>query len=362
MEREGTFLVVRHGPGRGRLGPYIQQCFDTLREQDSVLRERLVLHETGQPEPSLDGVVGVLFLLADPLETRYPECFEEASAIAERAQRSGIPVYNPPDLLEGHSKSRTAKVLAKEGILCPPTRIYRDRAELTHILETAELPVILRADVDHAQVDACVVEDADAAASLEATPIPLPGVISPKMDVRTGRKRSGRPDPFRRWVHRYRAFVFGDICMPGHLHFARSDVVGGHDVIWDLMGDRSQSARERFGVGHRNAAAQWLLRADPWYRAARAADNRYRREGPPDPELFVRAARVLGLDFVAFDYGRFPDGRPVVFEANPYPFINPLPGGILWHERRLDEYTLRMYGAIGKYLQSRLVTRRTNGI
>ena len=95
-----------------------------------------------------------------------------------------------------------------------------------------------------------------------------------------------------------------------------------------------------------------------WYRAARAADKRYRGEEPPDPELFVRAARVLGFDFVAFDFGRFPDGRPVIFEANPYPFINPMPGGILWHERRLDEYTLRMYGAIGRYLQSRLGTRR----
>jgi hypothetical protein len=324
------------------------------------LRERLVLHETGRSEPSLDGVVGVLFLLADPLKTLYPECFEEASAIAERAQRSGIPVYNQPDLLEGHSKSRTADLLAKEGIPCPPADIYRDRAELTHILQTAELPVILRADVDHAQVDACVLEDADAVASLEAGP--LPGVVSPKVDVRTGRKRSGRPDPFRRWVHRYRAFVFGDICMPGHLQFARSDVVGGHDVIWDIMDERSKSVRERLGPGHLNAAAQWLLRADPWYRAALAADKRYRGGEPPDPKLFVRAARVLDFDFVAFDFGRFPDGRPVIFEANPYPFINPMPGGILWHERQLDEYTLRMYGAIGKYLQSRLVTRRTKGI
>lgn len=353
MKTETAFLVVRHGPGRGRLHPYVQECFDTLREGDPVLRDRLVLHETGQPEPSLDGIGGILFLLADPLEALYPACFEEAAALAERARHYGIPVYNPPELLSDHSKSRTASLLAEAGIDCPPASTYSDREELSQLLRAGEFPVILRADLDHAQVDACVLEDADAAANLEGVSVPLPGVVSAKVDVRTRRRASGRPNPFRRWVHRYRAFVFGDVCMPGHLHFSSSWVVG-HRVIWDIIDERSKSARDRIGTGHRNGVVQRLIRAGPWYRAATAADRRYRRQGPPDPELFVKAARVLGYDFVAFDFGRFPDGRPVIFEANPYPYINRLPGGILWRERALDEYTHRMYEAIGRYLRSRL--------
>jgi hypothetical protein len=353
MKTKNAFLVVRHGPGRGRLHPYIQQCFDTLREGDPVLRDRLVLHETGQPEPSLDRIQGILFLLADPLESLYPACFEEAAAIAERARRSGIPVYNPPEVLSDHSKSRTAILLAEAGIHCPPARTYGNHEELSQLLRAGEFPVILRADVDHAQVDACVLEDADAATNLEGVAVPLPGVISAKVDVRTGRRPTGRPDPFRRWVHRYRAFVFGDVCMPGHLHFSSSWVVG-HRVIWDNIDERSRTIHKKYGPGRANGVLQRAIRADPWYRAGRAADISYRRQGPPDPELFVRAARVLGYDFVAFDFGRFPDGRPVIFEANPYPFINSMPGGILWRERELDEYTGRMYDAVGKYLHSRL--------
>jgi len=351
---QGTFLIVRHGPGRGRLQPYIQQCFDTLLERDGVLRDGLAFHATGGTAPDLDGTRGILFLLADPLEELYPDCYAEAVSIARDAERRGIRLYNPPQVLAEHSKGRTAALLADAGIPCPRARPYRDRTELVRLLEDAEYPAILRADTDHAQIDARVLRDSGALADPASGPVPAPGVLSPLVDVRSGRKATGRPDPFRRWVHRYRAFVFGDICMPGHLHFSGSWVVGGHNVIWDLVDSRSRWVRDRLGAGRLNGLAQRLIRTDPWYRAGRAADIRFRREGPPDPELFVRAARALGYDFVAFDFGRLPDGRPIIFEANPYPFINSMPGGILWRERELDRYTERMYGAIGRYLHSRI--------
>lgn len=352
------FLIVRHGPGRGRLQPYIQQCFDSLCETNPMLRDRLAFYQTGEALPSLDGVTGVLFLLADPLDVLYPECFADASSIADRAEEMGIPLFNPPAVLAAHCKSRTAAVLEAHGIECPPTHGYRDLDELRRLLQTHELPVILRANSDHAQVDARILEEPRDVEGLEDGPIPYPGVLSPMVDVRSGRKRHGPWDPFHKWVHRYRAFVFGDICMAGHLHFSSSRVVGGHDVVWDLLDERSKRIRARLGSGHLNALAQRGIRMNPWYRAARAADVAFRLRGPSDPSLFVRAARALGYDFVAFDYGEYPDGRPVIFEANPYPFINSMPGGILWRERGLDEYTQRMYEAIGRYLASRAVPQQ----
>lgn len=353
MNSDGRLLIVRHGPDRGRLQPYIQQCFDTLCEGNPALRDRLAFYPTGDTLPSLEGVTGVLFLLADPLDSLYPECHADASSIADRAVALGIPLYNPPTLLSAHSKSRTASVLGAHGIECPPAYVYRDLEQLRRLLESHELPVILRADSDHAQLNARVLEKPGDVEDLEVGPVPYPGVLSPMVDVRIGRKRDGPWDPFHKWVHRYRAFVFGDICMPGHLHFSPSRVVGGDDVIWERMDESSRRIAERLGTGRLNGLAQRGIRMSPWYRAARAADIEFRRHGPPDPSFFVSAARALGYDFVAFDYGVHPDGRPIIFEANPYPFINPMPGGILWRERELDEYTRRMYDAIGRYLISR---------
>jgi len=354
MKTDGRLLIVRHGPGRGRLQPYIQQCFDTLREERALLRDGLAFYETGGRPPSLDGVSGILFLLADPLEALYPECYSEAVAVADRADAMGIPLYNPPTLLSAHCKSRTASILAAHDIECPPTYVYRNFDQLRRLIESHELPVILRADSDHAQVNARVLEKPGDVEGLEGGPVPYPGVLSPLVDVRSGRKRDGPWDPFRKWVHRFGAFVFGDICMPGHLHFSASRVVGGHDVVWDLVDERSRRARAKLGTGWLNGLAQRCIRMSPWYRAARAADVAFRRQEPPDSSLFVAAARVLGYDFVAFDFGVLADGTPIIFEANPYPFINSLPGGILWRERELDHYTRRMYDAIGRYLTSRV--------
>jgi hypothetical protein len=46
----------------------------------------------------------------------------------------------------------------------------------------------------------------------------------------------------------------------------------------------------------------------------------------PDHARFVAAKDALGLDLVAFDYSFDPEGRVVVWEANPYPFLHFLGG------------------------------------
>jgi hypothetical protein len=53
--------------------------------------------------------------------------------------------------------------------------------------------------------------------------------------------------------------------------------------------------------------------------AARDEELAYTRS-PDDAnrEILVRGARALGLDVVAFDYARTPDGELVVFEPNPF--------------------------------------------
>src|SRR5512146_2158218 len=95
---DGVVLLVRHGPGRGRLDNYGNGWLKRLARTGPDLRRRIRIHETGSGDsPSLDDVAAVVFLLADPVRELYPACYAEASAIAAAATARGIRLVNPPD-------------------------------------------------------------------------------------------------------------------------------------------------------------------------------------------------------------------------------------------------------------------------
>lgn len=89
---------------------------------------------------------------------------------------------------------------------------------------------------------------------------------------------------------KYRAFVFGEHCLPRHLVIGRSPFLHVEDRVHTP--------------------------------AARAEELRY-LYGPEPPQAaqFDAARRALGLDFVAFDYAVDRQGRTVVFEPNPLPLL-----------------------------------------
>jgi hypothetical protein len=66
---------------------------------------------------------------------------------------------------------------------------------------------------------------------------------------------------------------------------------------------------------------RWVVKAqrrvrDPAVIAEELAYTGSRED--PQRAVLVRAAKALGLDVVAFDYARTPDGELVIFEPNPY--------------------------------------------
>ena len=77
-------------------------------------------------------------------------------------------------------------------------------------------------------------------------------------------------------------------------------------------------------TSHLQISREWITRGE-----ARVSGDNARFEeldyiGRPDPNhaALQRARRALGLDYVAFDYGYDAEGRVVVWEGNPYPYLH----------------------------------------
>ena len=78
------------------------------------------------------------------------------------------------------------------------------------------------------------------------------------------------------------------------------------------------------GVSHHlQTSAEWITRGENRVITPETRDEELRYITQPDPnhDALQRARRALGLDLVAFDYGYTPDGRMIVWEANPFPTI-----------------------------------------
>ena len=349
---DGCVLIVRHGRGRGRLYPALQQGLDYLAETAPDLAERVRVYETGQPMPSLDGVGGVVNFLGDPLKLMYPDCYRRAEAIAREARDRGIPIANPPEALARHRKSDMSAMWRDAGIPTPECARYENRGRLADALVGFGGPVLLRGDEEHGQRKALVVEDPARAFEISEDAIPYPGVASSLIDTRAT-YRSGAPDSvFARYHHKYRTFLFGSDAAPSHLLFSRHPVVQASDSVFREMQDRSRKFRDRFGAGRRNGLAQRWIRLNRSYRAALDAERAFLARPVEHVPLLRRAAELLDFHVASFDYSLEADGSPILWEANPYPYIDPWPGGTLWRDRALPQVTRNVYDGFGRYLRS----------
>jgi hypothetical protein len=81
----------------------------------------------------------------------------------------------------------------------------------------------------------------------------------------------------------------------------------------------------------------------------RDEDIAYINRPEPNHDRFVAAREALALDFIAFDYGVDLNGEPVVWEANPYPFVHILGG----RREYRTKPTHRVFGAMTALYLSR---------
>lgn len=343
---------MRHGEGRGRIPGFWDPALDHLAGSRPELFDRIRLHHTGDPAPEARDVAAVVFWLADPLEERYPACFEEATGLASLAPR----VVNPPRALSNTVKSRQARIWREAGLTTPACVSFRDHEELRRKARAVDYPVLVRPDRLHTDARIRICRSPDELLAVPEDRIALPGALTSFVDVRRG-YRSELPDTlWARFYHKKRAFVFGDHVVPGHLFFSGDPVVRAptstlafhadvRDVVRDLFRDVPRWDR-RLGLSEK------LKRLVPLTGPARRSVRReldFTRSAPERPDLMRRAARALGLGFVALDYSVLADGRVVFWEANPYPWLTPWRHAILPGRRRLGRRSDRVFSALGRF-------------
>ena len=321
-----TVLIVRHGPGRGRLPGYVDPVLARLAELDPAVHRALRFHGTGSGvPPDLSAPRAVVFWLGDPLRELYPDCFAEASAIEAEARERGRRLVNPPSALSNSIKSVQARLWLDAGVPASPCFPFANRGELERAVAEAPFPVLLKGDRMHSQDHMHFCRSLAELRALPDEALPLPGIATPFVDTRAGYAETRPGTIWARLYHKKRVMIFGDAIQARHVFFSENPIVG----LTSSIGRHGRKSRRRHLVrifGLRGEQRE-MLEADYAF---------FRSEGEA-AELMLRAARTLGFGYAAIDYSTFADGRVVLWEANPYPAIPGPTNYVLPRERRFAE-------------------------
>lgn len=318
-------LVVRHGPGRGRLPGYVDPVLARLAELEPGLHRALRFHYTGSPPPDLAGTRAVVFWLGDPLRELYPDCFAEASTLEAEARERGVRIVNPPSALSNSIKSVQARLWLEAGVPASPCISFASRADLELALAGLAFPVLLKGDRMHSQDHMHFCRSPEEVRALPDAALPLPGIVTPFVDTRADYAATRPGTIWARLYHKKRVMIFGDAIQARHVFFSENPIVG----LTSSLGSHGRKSRRRhlvriFGVwGDRRA----MLDEDYAF---------FRSEGEA-ADTMLRAARALGFGYAALDYSARADGGVVLWEANPYPAIPGPANYVLPRERRFEE-------------------------
>ena len=322
---------MRHGPGRGRLPRYGEHLLEWVRAQRPDLAHRVRVHETGTGEASLDDVCAVFFWLGDPLEVNYPDCFREALAIEEEADRRPVKVLNRPTALAVYGKDVQASRFAAASIPAPPAMCIEGPADLTGCGDQLGFPLLVRGSRSFGHEGTRIVRNRREARSLPAGDLPDGAIVTPLLDVRREPAGSRRADLWGRYYHRKRALLIGDQCTAYSLYFGKSPVVGQDTSLYGEYHAWQKRLRPYGRLGKR---ALRLAHARLGIGQAVELETEFCTAPVEHADVFRRAGAALRLEFLAFDYASLPDGGIVIWEANPYPYIPSLSGNMLSHTRQ----------------------------
>lgn len=217
--------------------------------------------------------------LQDPVEAWSPSTFRRAARLAAACDRHGVPVVNRVERLANAAKSEGSRRIASAGFRTPRMARIEDPAEFRRSLLGIPLPLFVREDEGHGgpMLRADTEEEARA---LPVESLRRPVAVE-LVDVRS---------PADGLYRKYRYVVAGDAGVRQSMHVSRAWAARGSDTVFD------EPLRDE----------EVAFLASP----------------EPDHARFVAAREALGLDFVAFDYSLDAAGRPVVWEANPFPFLH----------------------------------------
>lgn len=216
--------------------------------------------------------------LQDPVEQWCPRTYEQALQLTRECDAKNVPVVNRPERLSRAGKFQGARLMAESGLRVPRVARIADPHEFRKDFLGFSFPLFVREDCGHGgkMVRA---DTPDEARAIPLRKFKEPVVIE-LIDL---------PDAHDGFYRKYRYVVAGDFGVPHHLQVSTDWITrGGNRVINETT---------------------------------RAQELAYIETPCPHHDAFQRARKALGLDFVAFDYSLDQNGMPVVWEANPYPFL-----------------------------------------
>jgi len=335
-------LVVRHGPGRGRLPGYMRVLFEHMAERDPRGFASLAFWETGSPPPHLEGLRAVVFLLADPLRELYPECHREAVLVAEAARARGLRVANPPESLSRSIKSVQSRLWRDAGIPTPAHERFATAGDLDAAIAATTFPAILRGDETHCQRGVVLCRTAAEARAVPTDDLTFPGTLTPFVDTRDGWRRRDPRSIWGRYFHKKRAWVLGNRVRAHHVFFSEEPIVGLSVATLACTRQRRSSLRARIrrALQRREAAREDLRFYE--HGAERGAEH---------ADVLLRAAEVLGLSWLAIDYATTADGGIVLWEANPYPQFNAEDDPVFAAQLRRNERLTAVLGDMAAMLR-----------
>ncbi|HET6655351.1 MAG TPA: hypothetical protein VFH57_03825 [Gammaproteobacteria bacterium] len=250
-------------------------------EENEPATARLFRHTTtvGPLARPAAGTALLIPWLWDPVRERNQSLYRRLRALEKRYERAGIPIVNPVSHLSNAIKSVALTRLRDAGFAT--ARALRLTAESTFdaIAVAVGLPFIVRNDHGSRGYVQLVYTSADFQ-QVDWTQLPHPVALE-YLDTRSA---DGR-------YRKYRYLVTGDTGINRHLIIAQSWCVHADDRI-----RRQAYVKEELAFLH---------------------------EPNPYQEQLIHAARILSLDFAAFDYGIDRAGRLVIWEANPFPGLWP---------------------------------------
>jgi len=300
-------LLVRHGPGRGRLPRYLQPILDEISATDPDLSHNVTVHETGTgTAPDLAGFVAVVFWLADPLARWYPDCHAEAVTIAKAARERDLALVNPPDQLDNSVKSEMTRRWHEAGIPCAVHRCLESREALTAHLEQCELPVIVRRDEYHGQISMRVCRTRAQARRAARQWRIFPAAVAPFIDSRELWREAGHRDIWAGYYHSARLGRLGPVFFNQWVFFSRQPIIA--------------TLRSSFARWQRQPS--WLRKIRPLsadIRSAVECDLAFNNAPPHHTELMKKATDLLGFSYASIDFSILPGNKVVLWEANPYP-------------------------------------------
>jgi hypothetical protein len=275
------FLVVRDP----RKNPaFYDIVLDWLAERFPDLRAKFELHTFPFAVRNWERYALHIPWLQDPVERWSPAAFRMANRLAARCDAHGVPVVNRVDRLANTGKAEGARRIATAGLRTATTARITDPDVFYETRLGVPLPLFVREELGHGGPMVRAETD-DEVRGIDLTGFRRPLAVE-LIDLPS-------PDGLYR---KYRYVVAGDVGVSLSTHVSPEWVTKG------------ESLKQLFTDALRDEDIAYISRPEPNH-------NR-----------FVAAREALGLDFIAFDYGLDANGEPVVWEANPYPFIHILGG------------------------------------